>query len=544
MALAAARLRPLLALGLAALAVLVFWPALGHEWLNYDDDLYVTANPQILLGWSFDGIAWAFSTFHGANWFPLTWLSWLLDYELVGLDPRGFHATSLLLHAAATALLFLALQRMTGSTGRSAFVAAVFAVHPLHVEPVAWAAGRKDPLSAVFFAAVLFVWAGCERGGASPRRVALTSLLLGLGLLAKQTLVTLPFVLLLLDAWPLRRLPPLRRAVFEKWPLFLLVAASSTVTLLAQRSAGAVAGLEQIPLIDRMANALVACAAYVGKAFLPIGLAVFYPHPGTALPGWKVAVSAALLGALSALAWRSWRRTPAIAVGWLWFVGMLVPVIGLVQVGSQAMADRYTYLPLVGLAMAVAWGVPATGLPRRAQRLAGCAAVVALAVTASFQLRHWRDSESLMRHALAVTQENPIAHAYLGLALLQRGRVQAGLHEWRESARLDPGYLTVANNLAWLLATSPELDVRRPAEAVGYAERARSLAGEDPSVLDTLAAAYAAAQRFDEASSTAQRAAELAEASGDDALAAGIRERLALYRSHHAYVDTSHPPAP
>ncbi len=555
MALGEAQRRALVAAGLAVLAAGVFAPTLGHEWLNYDDDVYITANPGLALGLSPAGIGWAFSTFHGANWFPLTWLSWLVDAELFGLDPAGFHATNLLLHAVATALLFLALVRMTGHAARSAFVAAVFAVHPLHVEPVAWAAGRKDPLSAVFFAAALLVWAGCGRGRASPRRVAGVSALLALGLMAKPTLVTLPFVLLLLDAWPLervvrsasdRRLDPgaLRRAAAEKWPLFVLVAASSLVTVLAQRSGGALANLAQLPLADRLANAAVAAASYVVQAVVPTGLAVFYPHPGASLAGWKVAASLAALGVVTAAALRLWRSVPALTVGWLWFLGMLVPVIGVVQVGAQAMADRYTYLPLIGLALAVAWGVPeavarlAGGgrATRRGLLAGGCVAVAALALASSVQLRHWRDSESLMRRALAVTRDNHIAHAYLGVALLQRGDVPGALREWRASAALEPGDLTVANNLAWLLATTPDRRNRSPEEAVAHAERARRIAGEDPAVLDTLAAAYAAAGRFDRARATARRALEIAEAD-DPALAAGIRERLARYRARRPYVD-------
>jgi tetratricopeptide (TPR) repeat protein len=550
------RSRALLGGGLVLLTVAVFAPALGHDWLVYDDDLYITANPPLQLGWSAQGIAWAFTTFHGANWFPLTWLAWMLDYQLFGLDARAFHATSLLLHCAATLLLFAALVRMTGSAARSAFVAAVFAIHPLHVEPVAWAAGLKDPLSGLFFAAVLLVWSGCDGPRVPARRMALVFALLAAGLMAKPTLLTLPFVLLLLDAWPLGRLgrtdergrldpAALRRAVIEKWPLFLLVAAMSAVVFVAQRSAGAVTDLSHLPLSARLGNAVVAYATYVEKAFWPTGLAVFYPHPGAALPGWQVAASAAALLVLSLLALRAWRRAPALAVGWLWFLGMLVPMLGVVQVGSQARADRYTYLPLVGLAIAVAWGAPEAAAlvlrdaarRRRVVAAAGCAALAALSVAASVQLGYWRDSEVLMRRALAVTRDNHIAHAYLGIALLQRHDVDGAIEQWRAAARIEPRYLTVVNNLAWLLATAPQARHRDPAEAVRLAERARRLAQDDPSVLDTLAAAYASAQRFDEARATAERALALAEARGDDALEAGVRERLALYRRGAPYVE-------
>jgi tetratricopeptide (TPR) repeat protein len=545
-ALTAGQRRAFVAVGLAALSMAVFWSMRQNAWLNYDDDIYITSNPSLTLGWSAEGLRWAFTTFHGANWFPLTWLSWMLDFELHGLDPSAFHTTSLLLHACSAALLFLALERMTGSLGRSAFVAAVFALHPLHVESVAWASARKDTLSGLFFMLALLCYAPGGGAGRSPRRIGLVFTALALGLLAKQTLVTLPFVLLLLDYWPLGRLrradaperwqpAALRRAVLEKWPLFALVAGMSGVTLVAQRSAGAVADLTQLSLFSRLANAPVAYATYLGKTFWPRGLTVFYPHVAQSLPGWKIAAALALLLLLSGLALRTARRHPAFSVGWFWFLGTLVPVIGLVQVGSQSMADRYMYLPLVGLALAVAWELPELAtrwIPdarrrRAALAAAACACVAALGATTSLQLRHWRDSEALMRHALAVTHNNHIAHAHLGIALLERGEVAAAVAHWRESARLRPGFLEVANNLAWLLATTPDPDQRDPAGAIELAERAVRLAPAAAAVVDTLAAAYASARRFDEAAQAAQRAHSLASQSGEVALAADIGRRLA-----------------
>jgi tetratricopeptide (TPR) repeat protein len=555
-ALTTGRRRALVATGLAALTLVVFWSMRQHAWLNYDDDIYITSNPYLSLGWSAEGVRWAFTTFHGANWFPLTWLSWMLDYELHGLDPSAFHTTSLLLHAGATALLFLALQRMTGNTGRSAFVAAVFALHPLHVESVAWASARKDTLSGLFFMLALLIYAPGGSGDRSPGRIALVFAALALGLLAKQTLVTLPFLLLLLDDWPLRRLrraddperwqpAAVRRAVLEKLPLFALVAGTSVVTVIAQRSAGAVADLTQLSLSARLANAPVACASYLGKTFWPSGLAVFYPHAAQSIPGWKVASALALLVGLTGLALRAARRHPAFCVGWFWFLGTLVPVIGLVQVGSQAMADRYMYLPLVGLALAVAWEGPelaARWIPdarRRRTVLAAlaCACITALAITTSRQLRHWQDSEALMRHALAVTQRNHIAHAHLGIALLERGEVAAAVTHWREASRLKPQFLEVHNNLAWLLATTPDRGQRDPAGAIELARRAARLAPDDAAVLDTLAAAYASARRFADAERTAERALGLATRAGDSALAADIERRLALYRRGVSYVE-------
>jgi len=540
-----------IALLLFAITVGVYWPARGHGWLDYDDPLYVTENPAIRLGLSAEGVAWAFSSFHGANWFPLTRLSWLLDHELFGWDPAGFHTTSVLLHAAAAALLFAALARATGRPGRSAFVAAVFALHPLHVESVAWVAARKDVLSGLFFAAGLAVYAGQRRGGPGAARLAAVSALLALGLLAKPVLVTFPCVLLLLDEWPLRRLrgPDGRwegrrvaRAVAEKLPLFALVAAASAVTVAAQRSGGAVADLAQLPLGARLANALVSYAAYAGKAFWPTGLAVFYPHPEGGLPAWQTLGAALLVGGVTVLALLRLRRGPWLAVGWLWYVGMLVPVIGLVQVGSQARADRYTYLPLVGLALAVAWAVPELArrvAPARARAVCTTAAVVAvglLAATTSQQLRHWKSSQALFEHALAVTERNATAHTYLGEALLAQGEDERAIAHWLRAARLSPVHRELANNLAWVLATHPDPERRNPFLARRLAERALQLSGgDDPAVLDTLAAAQAAAERFDIAARTAERALRRARAQGNAALAEAVARRLALYRAGRPY---------
>ncbi len=549
--------RAWLAVALAVLTAALYLPALDHAWLNYDDDVYITQNPDLLRGLGPDGVVWAFTSFHGANWFPLTRLSWMLDYEIHGLAPAGFHATGLALHALCAALLFLALCRLSGKLARSAFVAAVFAVHPLHVESVAWAAARKDPLSAVFFALALWLYARRARAGLALRGHLLLLACMALGLMAKPILVTLPLVLLLLDEWPLGRLrregsperwdpARVRRAVVEKLPLLALAAAFGGVVLLAQSRGGTVVGLERLPLDDRAANALLAAVGYLGKAFWPAGLSVFYPHPGAAWSGWRVAAAAGLLVGITLFALRAAPRHPYLAVGWLWYLVTLAPVIGLVQVGSQGMADRYTYLPLIGLSIAVAWGVPdllGAGRARRAAlAVAGTAAVAALALTASLQLRHWRDSEALFAHALRVDPDNHVAHTHLGGALLERGQTQAAIDHYLEAVRLRPDAVRVANNLAWLLATSDDESVRNPYLAVQLARRAVQLSGaRDPALVDTLAAAYASEGRFPEAARTAERAAALAEQAGELELAGEIRRRAALYRSRRAYRE---PPAP
>ncbi len=546
-ALAAARSRGALAALVFVLASVVYLPIRGHEWLNYDDDLGITHNAELQRGISWEGVGWALTTQHQANWFPLTRLSWLLDLELYGLDAGGFLLTNLLLHALASALFFWALSDLTGERSRSLFAAAVFAVHPLHVESVAWISARKDVLSGVFCMLALIAFAAVARARKpfAAKLALFTSL--ALGLLAKSTLVTLPCVLLLLDAWPLGRLARgsrnpdaqrLARALSEKLPLFLLVAAISFVTWHSQSASGAVASFERVSLGDRMANALVAYAIYLRQFGWPSGLGVLYPHPGAGLALWKACLAAALLLGLTLLALRNWPRRGYLAVGWLWFLGMLVPTIGIIQVGSQAHADRYMYLPLAGLAIALAWGAAELlGARRRAAfALLAVFVVASLAITTRLQLRHWHDSVSLFEHTLAVTGENAIAHTQLGAAYAERGRLDETIRHYREAVRIRPDFMKAANNLAWLLATARDPALRDPATAVSLAERALALSrAPNPSVLDTLAAAYAAAGRFDAAVETAQRAVRESEASEAPALTQPLRERLALYRERRSF---------
>ena len=552
----------LLAAAIFALAAAVFWPIREHAFLNYDDDLLILRSPALAAPGA-AGLRWALTSIEAANWIPLVRLSWLLDARLHGLDPRAFHTTDLLLHALAAALLFLALARMTRSPWPSAFAAAVFAVHPLHVEAVAWAAGRRDPLAAVWFGAALCFAAGAR--GRDPTRGERLGVFacLALGLLAKPTLVTLPFLLLLLDDWPLGRLrrrddpgrldpAALRRALVEKLPLVALVVPVCALVVWAQRAGGAMVELARVPFAARVANAFAAVAAYVRQAFWPVDLAVLYPHPGGVRLG-ATAAGVALVAGLGLLAALAWRRRPWLGVGWLWFLGLLVPTLGLVQVGAQAHADRYTYLPLTGLAIAVAWGardaLAALGVGERARGRAlasiGAAAIAALALATRSELRHWRDSEALFRRALAVTEGSFIAHAQLGAALLEQGRGAEAAAQWEEAVRLRPDFLEAANNLAWLLATTPDAALRDPARALAVAESAARLAEADrdaapaelASVLDTLAAAQAAAGRFPAAATTAARAADLAASAGDAPLAADLRGRAALYRAGLPYVE-------
>lgn len=528
---------------LGALVLFVYRDLPLHDFVAYDDDLYIRSNPQIAAGLGADSLRWALTTREGANWFPLTRISWLLDRELQGPGPAGFHRSDLALHLGATLLLFAALRRMTRATARSALVAAIFAVHPLHVESVAWASARKDTLSGCFFALALWLHAGALRPRA--RRILSTSLAMLAGSLAKPMLVSLPCVLLLLDLWPLRRLHDdddrfaadrLRAALLEKLPLFALSALIAWIAFHSQQAAGALADAQSLPLSSRIANAPLAIAAYLRQAFWPSGLSVFYPHPQPALGDAAVLASALLLAALGAAAWRLRRRAPALIVGYAWFLGMLVPVLGLVQVGSQARADRYTYLPLIGVALALVWGLPAcvgtlarSARARRAGFALAVGAVLALALVARQRLADWRDTGTLMRAALEVDPDNPVAHTYLGVHLLAGGDTEQALAHWKQAAQLRPGDAVLANNLAWLLVSAEPVHLRDPQAAIRLAEAALRLRPEDPSILDTLATAQAAAGRFDEARRSAGRALALAEAGGDAELARSLRRELERY---------------
>jgi tetratricopeptide (TPR) repeat protein len=437
----------LVALALALATVLVYLPVFQNELVDYDDDYYISQNPYLKLGLSAEGLKWAFTESYGANWYPLTWLSLMLDYELFGLSAAAFHGVNLALHVASALLLFFVFRRMTGSLGASGFIAALFALHPTHVESVAWAAERKDVLSALLW--MLTLWAYvlyAERP--KPGRLALVGLFLALGLMAKPMLVSLPFVLLLLDVWPLGRTgkTPLPRLALEKAPLFALVAIASVVTFLAQRAEGAVQPIQTYSFGVRAANALVAYVAYIGKAFWPAGLSPYYPHPGDSLPLWQVGASFGALAAATLAALLLARRDPRLRflpVGWLWYLGTLVPVIGIVQVGQQAMADRYTYLPYIGLSIVVAFGFGEIArrfsLPRAVLVAAGSASLLAFAFAASAQVRIWRDSVTLFEHALRVTDENALAHINLGVAYLNRGRLLDAERELAEAIRIHPG---------------------------------------------------------------------------------------------------------
>ena len=444
---------------LVALTAAAYAPIRGAGFVNYDDDVYVVGNPHVAEGLSAENTAWAFTSFAAGNWHPLTWLSHQADSALFGLMPAGHHLTSVVLHAANAVLVLVVLFTLTGARWRSGIVAALFAVHPLNVESVAWVAERKNVLSTLFWLAGMWAYARYVRLP-SRRRYAGVALCLALGLMSKPMVVTFPFVLLLLDWWPLRRWTPgrpgagrrARDLAREKLPLFALVAAASAVTVLAQDREGAVTALHQFTAGERIANALVSYLAYLGAMVWPVGLAVFHPHPVDRIGVWTALRALALLAALTALAWRARHAAPAVPVGWLWYLGTLVPVIGLVQVGSQAWADRYAYVPLLGIFIALVWGLGALA-GRRAPLLAPAAVAVLLALLAlsRAQVARWESTFTLFEHAVRVTERNFVAHTNLAAALAEKGDLAAAERHSREALRLEPHFWPARAGLGVIL---------------------------------------------------------------------------------------------
>lgn len=642
---------------LGVLTVAAFYQVAGHEFVNFDDDHYLTQNPHVQQGLTYESLKWAFTSVHAANWHPFTWLSHMLDWRLYGNNPRGHHLTNLAIHVVNTWLLFLVLYWMTspravavanreladgdrratrdkrkGSDANRksdtreqtpansehqpaadtlapcALVAALFAVHPLHVESVAWVSERKDTLSTLFWLLTMAVyWWYVTRP--SVARYLLVGLSLAAGLLAKQMVVTLPFAFLLLDYWPLGRWSVSRDAssaavrakrlaadeiqprhwpslLLEKVPLFALVVAGSILAYWAQKEGGTTASLASLPLGYRLANAALSYVAYLGKAFWPVDLICFYPHrfptPAAfraALP--SVAAAVGLLAVITAAVVLFGRRRRYLLVGWLWYVGTLVPVSGIVQVGAQGMADRFTYVPLIGVFIMLAFGLD-DFLKRRSRRASvigwSCAALVVLVLADMtwWQVRVWRDSQTLFGHAVEVMPDNVFAHTELAAERINANDLTSAEYHAREALRIDPSKVVArhhlalilirtghpiealthlrvviqvaknrpnvprglaswpntANDLAWSLATHPDAASRDGKTAVELAELAtKSISPEQPAYLDTLAAAYAEAGRFDDAVATAERALELAQQDGLDSLAADVARRLASFQN-------------
>jgi tetratricopeptide (TPR) repeat protein len=460
----------------------------NNDFTNYDDNVYVTKNPHVTGGITYESIVWAFTRLYGANWHPLTWLSHMLDCQLFRLNASGHHLTSLVLHVASTLLLFWAFRRMTGAVWRSAFVAAVFALHPLHVESVAWVAERKDVLSGLFWMLTIVAYI---RYAEKPRirRYLLVVLSLTLGLMAKPMVVTLPFVLLLLDYWPLDRLQwphqcgkevlpqpksvdadhnrfSAARLIVEKIPLFTLVAASSIVTYIAQQSGHMVV---HVPLKARVIHVADSYIGYIMKMAYPSRLAVLYPYPTELHLDYMLL----LIGISALILWRA-KQLRWLTVGWLWYLGTLVPVIGLVQVGDQAMADRYSYLPSIGIFIIVAWGAPELLAKWHYRKIAlsaaAAVALVALLICTRMQVSHWKNSSVLFGHTLEVTENNFVIHNGYGVALARNGQMNEAIEHYKKALQIQPEYADAYANLGATLSNQGKFD-----EAVVCYNRALSI---------------------------------------------------------------------
>jgi protein O-mannosyl-transferase len=441
------------------IVLLCFWPATRNGFVGYDDPEYVVENPHVNAGLSAENLEWAFTAAHSNNWHPLTWISHQLDSQIYGIEPAGHHLTSVLLHALNTALLFLWLRGVTGFAGRSAFVALAFGIHPLRVESVAWVAERKDVLSGTFWMLTLIAYSAyAKRPGAG--RYALVAASLAAGLLSKQMLVTVPLLLLLLDWWPLKRAEPWRRLALEKLPLLGLAAIASAAAFWAQGRA--VAAVEDLPAGLRLSNAMVSYVRYLWKMIWPMDLAVFYPFPLAGVPAWQAAGSLVLIGAVSWLAFAARGRRPWLAAGWGWYLLTLLPVIGIVQLGMQSMADRYTYIPMIGLLLAIAWEL---GSWKPAPALA-VVSLIGCAVLTWRQISVWNDGVTLFTHALAVTQNNFVAHNNLGVELDRRGRRDEALEHYRETLRIRPGDRNGEENYSRALFAKGESLLPRGDEAL------------------------------------------------------------------------------
>jgi tetratricopeptide (TPR) repeat protein len=474
-------------LALIAANLIVYVRTWGYGFVTWDDPQYITENPFLRQGLSFSGIWWAITTTYQFYWHPLTWISYLADYQFFGDSPGGYHAVNVILHIASTVILFVVLREMSGVLWRSAFVAMLFAVHPLHVESVAWVAERKDVLSTLFWMLTMWAYVRYARRP-SPMRYGAVALLFGAGLMAKPMLVTLPFALLLLDAWPLGRLAERWKLVWEKLPLFALSLAASVITFLAQRGAGAVAGLDALPLSSRAANGLVSYVAYLVKTAWPVDLGALYPF--LPVPAWKVFGSVVVLLIISAAVYQNARRYAYLAVGWLWYLGTLVPVIGLVQVGGVAMADRFTYIPHVGLFLAITWGLAdlasAWSIPRTGLAAAAGSVILASLAAASRQAEYWRDSIALWEHTLQITQANYRAHNNLGTELRGQRRFADAEVQFRNALAIRTDFAEGHNNLGGVLAEQGKLP-----EAVQHYNEALRLKPDYAEAHNNLGVAYA-----------------------------------------------------
>ena len=511
---------------LALVVFFIFGRTLWYGFVNFDDGDYFSSNYHVKAGLTWKGVLWAFQTGYASNWHPLTWLSLMLDAQLFGTGPAGPHLTNVLLHAANAVLLFLLLKRLTSTLWPSAFVAALFAIHPLHVESVVWVSERKDVLSGLFFMLTLLMYAryaeqSKARGPKSKVFYGLALLFFALGLMSKPMLVTLPFVLLLLDYWPFGRvtsdkwrvtrfripvpqLSSLNHLLLEKLPFLLLSTASCVATVLAQREA--LKSMIVLPLTLRFGNALVSCVTYIVQMVWPDNLAVFYPYRFD-IPAWQTAGAGALLLFITLLVFRTARRFPYFTTGWLWYLGMLVPVIGLVQVGNQSHADRYTYLPLIGLFMVIIWAAgDLLSVWRYRHRVLGFGIVHrggSIDGYAPIQTSYWRNDESLWAHALNCTSGNYIAHNDLGYVLAAQGRTAEAIEHYQKALEINPHSAEAHLNWGILLARQG-----RTAEAIEHYQKALEIDPDYADADNNLGTVFLNQGRLDEAAEYCHRALE------------------------------------
>jgi protein O-mannosyl-transferase len=528
---------------LGAVTLAFYNPIIRNQFVDFDDQAYILKNSHIQHGLTWDTVKWSFTTFYYGNWHPLTWLSHAVDCEYFGLNPAGHHYANLLLHVANALLLFLLLQRATRFTWFSLFVAALFALHPVNVESVAWAAERKNVLSTLFFLLALHAYDRYGRGGGR-YLYGWVAILFALGLMAKPQIVTLPFVLLLWDYWPLERmrigpvavdataselapatsrLISVRALVWEKFPLFLMAAADCIVTVIAQRAGNTIRTLSEASLPVRIQNVFVSYVRYIGKAFWPSPLVPLYPRPESTLPDWQVIGAMSLLFLVSALVFYC-RDRRYLLVGWFWFLGTLVPMIGIVTVGDQAMADRYAYVAFIGLFIALVWAVgDMTSSRRSSGAWLAVAAVVVLFVLGSLtyrQLGYWHDNESLWRYTLSVTERNYVAHNNLALELRKQGRSDEAIHEFREGMALHryPPMQILALALY-------ELEVKRPEEAIEECNTAMSASSEiaiRETAFSELGQAHLQLGHYDQAAENFQKALHINSEDGMALMGSGV----------------------
>ena len=556
---------------------IAYEPIRHNVFVTYDDARYITENADVKRGITAQIFSRGFTQFHSFMWHPLTTLSHILDCELFGLNPPGHHLVSLLLHIANAVLLFWVLSKMTGATWASAFAAAVFALHPLQVESVAWAAEKKTVLSGLFWflTIAIYIWY-TKRPGIG--RYILLFLVYGLCIMTKPTVITLPLVLLLLDYWPLERLKTRRsilNSIIEKIPLLALSGMLAVETIISQRSVEGIVDFEAIPLEYRIANMFLSYIRYVGKLIWPSALSVFYPHPRAAISEAVVVVCILTFLLITAISIWAGRRRRYAAMGWLWYIGTLVPTIGLVQAGSQAMANRYMYIPIVGLLIIIACGVrdfiSAHPQWKSVTAVSAIAVLLTLGILTRMQVRHWQNDKELFGYARKVVKANEVVENGYGCGLFEAGQFKEAEIYFRNAIRMNPvffdaqnnlgkTFLTqgkldeavilfnklvnrrqvssdVLNNLAWLLATCEAPSAEDVNRAIEFAERACELTEyKDFYQLDTLSAAYAASGRFEEAIKTAQKAIDAAKESGQDETVGEIQKRIELYRAGQRYI--------